>query len=320
MRGGAGEGRPDVVRVLAPAKVNPHLAVLGRRPDGYHELDTTMLAIELCDVLEVRLRERPGVELDVHGPQASADVPLDASNLVWRAAERVLSLAGGGAAAAGVALRLEKRIPSRAGLGGGSSDAAAAAVGVRRALGSELGDAELARVLSELGSDCAFFVLAGNTGHARCTGRGEIVRTLPVDERIRSVVVLTPALESPTAAVYRALAESLSARERAPTVADVGLADAGALRALRNDLEEPALRVVEGLSAWRELLDRSGGSHFRLSGSGSSFFGLFHDAPRARRASEFLAAAAAREGLALRGCWVVPPAGFGTRILDPHPR
>src|SRR5262249_55538003 len=109
------------VRVLAPAKVNPWLEVLGRRSDGYHELDTVMVALDLADVVEARAVDRPGIRIAVDGPFASADVPRDATNLAAAAAQRVLSAALDACAidrGVGLEFGLTKNVPSRAGLGG----------------------------------------------------------------------------------------------------------------------------------------------------------------------------------------------------------
>src|SRR4030095_2897871 len=114
---------PERVRARAPAKLNLELAVLGKRPDGYHEVDTLLLALDLADELELVRTSAAGVRVELAGPFASADIPADGSNLAARAAQQVLDLAGG---QGGIALRLTKNIPSGSGLGGGSADAAAA--------------------------------------------------------------------------------------------------------------------------------------------------------------------------------------------------
>ncbi len=307
-----------VVRVLAPAKVNPALAVLSRRADGFHELDMTMLAVDLCDVVEARAVDGPGVSLELGGPAASADVPTGPENLVVRAAAAVLEAARahGGLLHPGVALRLEKHVPSRAGLGGGSSDAAAAAVATRAALACDLPDEVLLDALAELGSDCCFFLAAGKTGYARCRGRGERVEALDAVSRSWCAVIVVPGIECPTAAVYRALGFPLSEAEGTSTVRpdlfERSLDDAR--RSLFNHLENAALRAVPELEAWRRLLDRENASHFRLSGSGSAFFGLFRDAADAEKSAARIGAAAVEAGLEVRDNRVVRPAGFGVKL------
>ena len=119
---------PRRVTLLAPAKINPWLAVGARRPDGYHEVDTCLCALELCDRLVIERTTTGRLELELSGPAATPDVPANRENLALRALERALALVRAREAVGerdGVALQLEKHVPSRAGLGGGSSDAAA---------------------------------------------------------------------------------------------------------------------------------------------------------------------------------------------------
>jgi 4-diphosphocytidyl-2-C-methyl-D-erythritol kinase len=299
-------------RALAPAKVNPWLVVRGRRDDGYHELDTGMLAIDLFDEVWARPRREPGLSLAL-GEGASSDVPADERNLAWRAASAVLESSG---AEAGVELRLVKRIPSRAGLGGGSSDAAAAAVAVGAALGLSPSWEERAQQLAGIGSDCAFFAAAHASGFARCTGRGEQVEPLPaVPEHWRIALVL-PDCGADTPAVYAALDPDLS-RAAGPTNVPIGLFDlpeGDARQSLFAGLENAALASVPALRPWRELLDESGASHFRLSGSGSCFFGLFEDSELASRCLDSIETVAARRGMSPRGRWVTRPARHGVQL------
>jgi len=293
-----------VVRALAPAKVNLSLEVLGRRADGYHELVTLMAALELADELEVRARSEPGIALAVVGPCASADVPRDARNLAWRAAAAVLERRRGGGrpGVRGVELVLSKRLPSGAGLGGGSADAAAAVVAVERALGLPPDPAWRREVLAGLGADCVFFHDVEASGLARCEGIGE--RVTPVGESPPSWVLLclTPAVHCPTAEVYAALGE----RRRALRTGwrwgaePARLTVREARERLSTDLEAAALAVLPELRRWRELLDEEGGDHLRLCGSGSSFFGLFEGVGEAEVALERFLHGAARQGLGVR--------------------
>jgi 4-diphosphocytidyl-2-C-methyl-D-erythritol kinase len=277
-------GRAELT-LRAPAKLNLYLAVLGRRPDGYHELVTVMQALDLCDELRLRLVPRAGVSLALAQP--APGVPEGSENLALRAAELVLERAGA-AGDLGVELRLDKRIPAGGGLGGGSSDAAAALVGVNRLLGTPLEPAALSALAARLGSDVTFFLHGGT---ALCTGRGEIVQPIEAP-RPFDVTLLLPPFATPTP-VYAALhadrggAPALAAMRREPArdtpdlhtlqraVAD---ADVEGLEYLfRNDLEAPARTVEPRLAA---LLDRT---RLHLSGSGSTLFGY------GRRAAELAA-------------------------------
>lgn len=313
---------PESVRASAPAKINLWLDVLGKRADGFHELDTVMLALDWADELHVERAER--FALEVRGAAASADIPSDERNLVWRAAQSVWRAGGG---VGGLALALEKRVPSQAGLGGGSADAAAAALCAARLLGGPAALQLVQPALAALGSDCAFFAAAPG-GVARCRGRGEQVEPLAALPLALEVVIFAPAIACPTPAVYRALAappldEALE-RPGPPPSPPPGLASAciDTLRAsLANALEVAALEAFEELRRVRAWLDARGAEHFRLSGSGSTFFGLFEaPAPDALGSSEAavvareLERAAARDALALRTVRVAR-AGPGARIL-----
>ncbi len=331
------------ITLLANAKINPTLRVLGRRADGFHELATTMLALDLGDVVSVMTSgpERAGViDASVRGELASADIPTDGSNLAVRGALLGRDAAG---STEGLSVQVIKNVPSRAGLGGGSADAAAAA----RAAVVELGeqDACLDGRLGELGSDCAFFQAARRTGAALALGRGEEI--LPLEgPRGWWVALLTPEVECSTPAVYAALeAEPLDAGTLyagAPDAVasdagapDTGVPDTGAAApsrgwrmraesearalfelsalearaALVNDLEPAARAAVPGLEPWFALLEAEAAAHFRLAGSGSSFFGLFDDEASARETLERLEARAGGQGLGTRLSLVTRPAG-----------
>ncbi len=203
------------VSEVAPAKVNPFLEVLARREDGFHEVELTLLALELGDVVRARATRSGTIELGVDGPFASADIPLDARNLAWSGAAAALAVAHErGERAAGLELVVTKNVPSQAGLGGGSSDAAAALRASERALGLAVGDERASAALAKLGSDCVFFHAARSTGHALARGRGERIELLEPASSELAVLVLTPDVGAPTAAVYRALRQPL--REGAP--------------------------------------------------------------------------------------------------------
>jgi 4-diphosphocytidyl-2-C-methyl-D-erythritol kinase len=254
----------------APAKINLHLQVLGRRADGYHELVTVLQTIELCDEVRLALRPRragqPGVALELlAGPP---DLPLDRRNLAVEAAIRLLDRAGAEGDLA-VEIGLAKRIPVGGGLGGGSSDAAAVLAGLNRLLGEPLGDRELAALAASLGSDVPFFLQGGT---ALCTGRGEIVRPIAPPRPFELTLVIPP-FPVATARVYAALAAQSVPVGATPTtdelverIADAGTADLDQL--YRNDLEPAARRVEPRLEEW---LDTTG---MHLSGSGSTLFQL----------------------------------------------
>ncbi len=302
------------VEILAPAKVNPVLDILGRRDDGFHELDTVLVALDLCDrmVLERAVGQPGEIRLVCDGPFASADVPTDGRNLAVRAASEALALVD---VSPCLELTLTKNIPSQAGLGGGSSDAAAAVLGVELLCAEELAGERRRELLARIGSDCVFFDVARMTGAARATGRGERleVTTVPGGEHGPwHVALVTPEERCPTAEVYAALDSSLRVQGGGPRVR--GLCEMRATEArvcLRNQLEVAALAVSPGLVPWRDALEAVDAGHFLLSGSGSSFFGLYDTASTAAEGLDRVLAIARRRGLGVRGSWVTRTSGRG---------
>ncbi len=188
------------LRLRAPAKINLALEVLGRRPDGFHEVDTVMTTIDLAD--RVTLRPLPagsGLQVTLTGEYAAGIDPAD--DLSRRAAIRLAEAAG---REPDVAVEVEKRIPSPGGLGGGSSDAAAVLRGLDRLWGLGWKMPRLEAVAATLGSDVPFFL---HCGTARCTGRGDVVEPLRDMRPLRLLVLVppVPALEEKTAKRYAAL-------------------------------------------------------------------------------------------------------------------
>ncbi len=276
----------STVCVMAAAKINLFLRVGKPRADGFHPLASWMCQIGLRDRL--RLTRAPadvaaGAEISLTCD--AAGIPLDSRNLVWRAIESMRDLIG----AARIEAHLEKRIPSGAGLGGGSSDAAAALRAVATLAGVELSADELTRRGAALGSDVPFFAHAPS---AMCRGRGEIVTPAPAPKP-KWIVLLLPDIHMPTPEVYRrfdAMGLGLDARDLAAI--DIGplatMDAAGLASALVNDLEPAAFAIRPDLGELRLEAERLIGAAVRMSGSGSSLFALFDDLPRAQDASETL--------------------------------
>lgn len=299
---------PRRVHLRAPAKLNLVLEVLGRRPDGYHELDSVLMALELGDELVAEACAGDGLTLSVRGPQA-AGVPEDASNLVLRAAAMVRDLVHArGRTSHGVHFELEKRVPAAAGLGGGSSDAAAAALACAELWGLSADEPELLARLADLGSDCPFFLAARASGLARCTGRGERVEPLPALVLPWTLAVVTPAFGCATAAVYAAFSPPDEPPRRVPLdpTALRGHTLAGARAQLSNALEPAAERVFPALAEFRACLEAEAPGAFRLAGSGSSCFGFFADARAAEAVVARVETAAQGRRFALRSRWIGP--------------
>jgi 4-diphosphocytidyl-2-C-methyl-D-erythritol kinase len=278
----------------APGKLNLGLRVCGRRPDGYHLLESVFVPIDWSDELEVELVDRgtgsagePRIELELLDESPGGGVPGDASNLVWRAAAAFCQAAGLGAH---LRLRLRKRLPSAAGLGGGSSDAGAALRALAALLPDALPSGELRAVAAALGADVPFFL---DPRPALVTGVGECVEPLagvpPLD-----LVLANPGVSLATAAVYAAWDELSPAlthpragstmRALSAVSTGVGQGAGGLAKLLVNDLEPAASRLCPSLGPLQERLRRAGALAVGMSGSGATVFGVFSDAASARAA------------------------------------
>lgn len=279
------------VTVRAPAKINLFLELLSRRADGYHEIVTVMQALDLCDTVIVQ-RASDGITLTVDDPA----LPTGQDNLAYRAAalfftEMAMETKTKTKTRGGVRIDLQKRIPVGAGLGGGSSDAAAVLRGLNRLYGCGLSAEALERLAARLGSDVAFFVRGGL---ARCTGRGEVITKLA--SRCQPYFLLCAApIEVPTREVYRQIQDDEKAlrgsqcRDAAPLEAALAAGDLQKLPdALFNRLEATAIRLYPELARLRELLRRhlDGALALQLSGSGGCFFALYGSRQEAVRAQE----------------------------------
>jgi len=293
--GQAAHGTTGAIEVAAPAKLNLSLAVLARREDGYHEIESLMVPVSLADRLVVRACAGPGTRLRVHfvdrlataaGAVLRRDVPADDSNLVARAARLLAEEAG---IRDGFDVDLFKAVPSGAGLGGGSSDAAAVLRAARAAWGLDWSDERLAAVGARIGSDIPWF-FAG--GPAVVSGRGEHVRAVAGLPSLHAVIAC-PAEGLSTAAVYRACVPS---RTRAGDAARLASALAsGDLRAavglMHNDLEEPARRLSPRIGALLGAMAAAGALRPMLTGSGSACFALARSLVEARGVAARLDAA-----------------------------
>lgn len=274
---------PRALRVRSYAKINLGLEVLGLRDDGYHELRTLFQTIDVHD--DIVLRPRPRA---VSVRCRHRLVPRDRTNLAVRAAEALRQHAQ---VSSGVEIEIEKRIPVGGGLGGGSSNAAAVLLGLDRMWRLGLGPHGLHRLARRLGADVPFFLLGGT---ALGLGRGDEV--YPLRRQLRGWVVLVdPGVPISTAAVFSRVDARLTPRENSNSIfyfVSRELEGIGGDRILTNDLEEAAMEEAPALKERvvrvRDVLRGEGARIAALSGSGSSFFGLFDGARAARRASAVL--------------------------------
>jgi 4-diphosphocytidyl-2-C-methyl-D-erythritol kinase len=259
---------PDAVRIAAHAKINLFLRVLGREHDGYHQLETAFALLDLADDLVVR-RSSPGVTLAVTGPDLG---PTD-ENLAVRAARAVLQATG---EKFGVAIELTKRIPARAGLGGGSSDAAAALLAVNALANGAIPRAELLHFAARLGADVPFFL--SETPLALAWGRGErLFRLDPLPAAPALVAVPPVGVSTPDAYRWLDEARSNSGERRGAVAFDATtLATWGSVgRASGNDFELPVFGRHPELRALFERLAATHPYWVRLCGSGSAVAAVY---------------------------------------------
>jgi 4-diphosphocytidyl-2-C-methyl-D-erythritol kinase len=279
-------GSERTVRINAPAKVNLVLRVLDRRPDGYHNLWSVMQTVGLEDELYVGLSARAGVRLQCD----EAGVPTDGRNLVVRAAAAVLARAGlSEGRPPGVEIHLIKRIPVSAGLGGGSSDAAATIIALNALLGLGWSRETMGGVGAPLGSDVPFFLFAPS---ALVRGRGEDVTAVSVTGT-RWIVLVNPGFPIETRWAY----EQLSAgRTGVPPLSEaLRRIDGGgavsweqAVALMENDFEAALVPTHGVLGQIKQQLLAAGAEAALLSGSGATVFGVFRDKPAAVRAQQAL--------------------------------
>ncbi|NIM04690.1 MAG: 4-(cytidine 5'-diphospho)-2-C-methyl-D-erythritol kinase [Armatimonadetes bacterium] len=272
-----------MIRMVAPAKVNLFLAIQCRRADGFHELETVFQAIDLADVIELETSPE-GIHMTSDWP----GLPAGKGNLCWRAAALLAESAG---TSKGVEIRLNKKIPPGAGLGGGSSDAAAVLLGLNRLWELHLSPEELQTRAASLGADVSFFLQGGT---ALGKGRGEVLSALPTPHLW--FVIGWPGVTLSTSAVYQdwdkqpsagntKLSEMLSALEATEA--------SGIAAALRNDLEDTTLRLCPACAELKSTLLERGCSGALVSGSGAAVFGIARD----KELADEVTAALSRRGL-----------------------
>lgn len=268
------------IEVFAPAKINLTLHVTGQRADGYHLLDSLVMFADVGDVVRISPADR--LSLAVTGPMARG-VPADDSNLCWRAAE---------AFGAPVAIELDKRLPAAAGLGGGSSDAAAVLRGMEQIFGRPF-PGEGASLGASLGADVPVCRVARA---ARMSGIGEVVEPLSVAPLW--AVLVNPAVGVSTPAIFGALTRRCNPPMSGGPFAGGSVIGLDWLRAQRNDMQEAAMSLQPVIAEVLAELDAQGALLSRMSGSGATCFGLFGAQAEA-------AAAARRIGAARPGWWSV---------------
>ena len=267
--------KPNIIRT--PAKINTLLKVTGRRPNGYHELVSIMIPVEIFDLLEFEILQEKAIWIQSTG----YPVPNDEKNLVHRAARSFLSRTG---ISHGVSIRLEKNIPVAAGLGGGSSDAAATLLMLNRVNSMPLTESDLREIAVELGADVPFFL---NCKPSLATGIGEIIEPLEGWPEFWYVIV-TPPIRISTMWVYHNLKLELTTKSSDCILANFRSETFKVENVLENDLENVTCAKFPIINTLKKLLVDAGAKGAMMSGSGPSVFGLFSSLANAADAEKFL--------------------------------
>jgi len=263
------------IKRKSPAKVNLVLKVLGKRPDGFHEIASLIQRISLCDEMFFAV-EGKGIRLSCPG----GNIPENEGNIVWRAVKLFMEKTG---KPEGVTIGIKKKIPVAAGLGGGSSNAATALVTLNELTGNELGREDLVEMGAFIGSDVPFFIYGGS---AWAFGRGERLENVQGIPKLW-FVICNPGVALSTADVYGGLRIGLTNRPvqytipRLETLSQV-------VDKLENDLEAVSERLCRPIAELKKRLMQVGSLGTLMSGSGPTVFGIFEGREEARRAADLL--------------------------------
>ena len=260
--------KKNTISLKAPAKINLFLEILGKRDDGYHEIETIMQEIDLADNLQFE-EIQEGVKLECN----DKSIPLNQDNLVCKAANLILKECG---IKKGVSINLEKKIPVGAGLGGGSSDAATTLKALNSLWGVGLNDGELMELAAKLGSDIPFFI-KGKT--SICSGRGEKISPVEVRNKM-NFLILFPRVHISTETIYKNLKIDLTKKRKDVSFFLDALKyseSVGIGKLLFNRLEEVIFATYPDLLQVKHSLEFFDFCGLSISGSGSAFFGLCKD-------------------------------------------
>lgn len=259
----------ELLHLLAPCKVNLLLRVVGKRSDGYHELITWMQKLDLYDEIDLGIVSKPGISFFCDDPR----LPADKSNLAFKAAAAFFA-ASRRAVGKGVEIRLSKKIPAAAGLGGGSSDAGTVLLGLNRIFDNEFSENQLVKLATPLGADVPFFAVEHSGVLA--TGIGEKMQPVkPVDNC--TFILINPGFDVSTKWVFETFAltssieGSMMSRFRKHEVNTLSLDD------MANDLELVTSKKFSEIEQMKKQLLEAGASQAMMSGSGPTVFGIFPD-------------------------------------------
>ncbi|MBR2258430.1 MAG: 4-(cytidine 5'-diphospho)-2-C-methyl-D-erythritol kinase [Blautia sp.] len=268
--------------IQAYAKINLGLDILGRRPDGYHEIRTVMQQIDLCDTLKLTRIREPGVHFKISNiEEVPTVVPADERNLAYRAAAKIIERCG---ISEGVQIELEKKIPAAAGMAGGSTDAAAVLVGMDELFELRLGRERLYQLGRELGADVPFCIHGGT---ALCEGIGEKMTPLPPLPEC-AFLLIKPDVKVSTKEAYESLdREVLDHPDMEAVLHSIRLQDlTGMAGNLKNVFQPPIIRSCPVVGELISRLNETDALCACMSGSGPTVFAVFEDPAGAKHAAE----------------------------------
>ena len=261
------------------AKINLCLHVVGRRPDGYHELRTIFQTISLTDTLKLTVTPKRGGSVGIFMQSSDPELPVDGTNLVMRAIEAIVNETG---FQGHISAYLDKKIPVARGLGGGSADAAAALIGMLRATKEKIALPRLMEIAAGLGADVPFFLFGGRT---LAVNRGDEIYPLD-DLPKRTIVVVSPRdIAVSTKDAYQWVSAELTNRVKPPSILGFCALCWSRQETLSNDFERPVFSRHPRLKEIRDGLLKRGAANAALAGSGSAVFGVFRNPAQARRAA-----------------------------------
>lgn len=275
------------IDIKAPAKINLYLEIKGRRPDGYHEINSLMQKLRLADQLHIQVGNPAGISLTC----PDADLPEDESNLAFKAAQVFLKHTG---TTQGIAITLKKRIPIAAGLGGGSSDAAAVLTGLDRLCDTGLSQDRLVDMARKLGADVPFFISELKTAVA--TGIGDCLQETPGLQGVW-IVLVNPGFPVSTKWVYENFALTTEGNpyilgrklEIEELCQENGLRTRFGLSRIYNDLEPITVKRHPVINTIKTDLRANGAKIALMSGSGPTVFGLFEEQKNAEASCKIFA-------------------------------
>jgi 4-diphosphocytidyl-2-C-methyl-D-erythritol kinase len=260
---------------LAPAKINLFLRVLRKRADGYHDIVSLMQKITLYDELIFTLRPK-GIVVNCSG----SDLPTSEDNLVFRAAQSIFDYAN---YSSGVEIKLTKKIPLAAGLGGGSSDAATTLIALNKICSLNLKKNELIKLGAKIGADIPFFIFGNN---ALASGIGDQLESLQTLPKL-DFILIKPDFELSTKMVYENFNLRLTRGKNNYSIPRF-LKMSDIIRELHNDLESVSLKMHPELNDLKQMLLRHGALGALMSGSGPTVFGIFRDGKEAKKFLEVI--------------------------------